>query len=117
VANKIGTYSLAVLARHHGVPFVVAAPLSTVDFGTRDGAGIVVENRAAEEVTCFAGTAISPAGSSGYNPAFDVTPAELITAFVTEHGTARPVDAGTLQRLGAAPPRRVTAPAGISVER
>jgi methylthioribose-1-phosphate isomerase len=117
VANKIGTYSLAVLARHHDVPFVVAAPLSTVDFGTRNGAAIVVENRAAEEVTCFAGTAISPAGSSGYNPAFDVTPAELVTAFVTERGTARPVDAGTLQRLGAAPPRRVTAPAGISVER
>jgi methylthioribose-1-phosphate isomerase len=117
VANKIGTYSLAVLARHHGVPFLVAAPLSTVDFTAADGAAIEVEHRAADEVTSLAGTAISPAGSSAYNPAFDVTPAALVTAVVTERGTARPVNAGTLHRLGAAPPIRVTAPAGISVER
>lgn len=117
VANKIGTYSLAVLARHHGVPFVVAAPLSTVDFAAPDGAAIVVEHRAADEVTSFAGTAVSPAGSGAYNPAFDVTPAALVTAFVTERGIAQPVNAGTLHRLGAAPPMRVTAPAGISVER
>jgi methylthioribose-1-phosphate isomerase len=117
VANKIGTYSLAVLARHHDVPFLVAAPLSTVDFTAADGAAIEVEHRAADEVTSFAGTAISPAGSRAYNPAFDVTPAALVTAIVTERGTARPVNAGTLHRLGAAPPIRVTAPAGISVER
>ena len=116
VANKVGTYGLAVLASHHGVPFVVAAPLSTVDFSATGGAAIVVEHRAAEEVTFFAGAPVSPAGSSAYNPAFDVTPAALVTALVTETGIAQPVNAGTLQRLGATPPIRVTAPAGVSVE-
>ena len=116
VANKVGTYGLAVLASHHGVPFVVAAPLSTVDFSATGGAAIVVEHRAAEEVTSFAGAPVSPDGSSAYNPAFDVTPAALITSLVTETGIAQPVNAGTLQRLGATPPIRVTAPAGVSVE-
>jgi methylthioribose-1-phosphate isomerase len=117
VANKIGTYGLAVLARHHDVPFVVAAPLSTVDFTARDGAAIVVEDRPADEVTSFAGVATSPAGSSAYNPAFDVTPAALITALVTERGVVRPATGGTLQFPGTAPPSGVTAPAGVSVER
>ena len=90
VANKIGTYGLAVLARHHGVPFVVVAPMSTIDFTAPDGPAIVVEHRAAEEVTSLAGQAVAPAGSGAYNPAFDVTPAALVTALVTERGIAQP---------------------------
>lgn len=117
VANKIGTYGLAVLARHHGVPFVVAAPLSTVDLTAAHGAAIVVEHRGADEVTSFAGTVVSPAGSSAYNPAFDVTPAELVTALVTERGMVRPASGGTLQFPGATAPLGVAAPAGLSVER
>jgi methylthioribose-1-phosphate isomerase len=117
VANKIGTYGLAVLARHHGVPFVVAAPLSTVDLTAADGAAIVVEHRVADEVTSFAGTVVSPAGSSAYNPAFDVTPAELVTALVTERGMVRPASGGTLQFPGATAPLGVAAPAGLSMER
>jgi len=117
VANKIGTYGLAVLARHHDVPFVVAAPLSTVDFTAPDGTAIVVEHRAAGEVTSFAGVAVSPAGSGAYNPAFDVTPAALVTALVTERGIAHPANGGTLHFLGAAAPIRVTAPGAVSVER
>ena len=117
VANKIGTYGLAVLARHHRVPFVVAAPLSTVDAAAADGTAIVVEHRAAGEVTSFAGVAVSPAGSGAYNPAFDVTPAALVTALVTEQGVAHPADGGTLHFLGAAAPRRLTAPGAASVER
>jgi methylthioribose-1-phosphate isomerase len=117
VANKIGTYGLAVLARHHGVPFVVAAPMSTVDATAADGAAIVVEQRAAEEVTSFAGVPVSPAGSGAYNPAFDITPAALVTALVTEQGVAHPADGGTLHFLGAAAPIRVTAPGAVSVER
>ncbi len=117
VANKIGTYGLAVLARHHGVPFVVAAPLSTVDFTAPDGAAIVVEHRAAEEVTSFAGVVVAPAGSGAYNPAFDVTPAALVTALVTEQGITHPAHGGTLHFLGGSPPTRVTAPGSVSVER
>ncbi len=100
VANKVGTYGLAVLARHHGVPFVVAAPVSTIDFAAAGAADITVEQRPAEEVTTFAGTAVAPPGSTAHNPAFDVTDAALVTALVTEHGVARPVNAGTLQGLG-----------------
>jgi methylthioribose-1-phosphate isomerase len=116
VANKVGTYGLAVLAGHHGVPFVVAAPMSTIDFTTPDGAAIVVEHRAAQEVTAVAGVAVAPAGSGAYNPAFDVTPPGLVTALVTERGVARPVNAGTLHLLDAAPPVGVAAPAEVSVE-
>jgi methylthioribose-1-phosphate isomerase len=99
VANKVGTYSLAVLARHHGVPFVVAAPVSTIDFAAPDGAAIVVEHRPAEEVTSYAGVPVAAPGSAAYNPAFDVTPPGLITALVTERGIARPVHAGSLRVL------------------
>lgn len=99
VANKVGTYSLAVLARHHGVPFVVAAPVSTIDFAAPDGAAITIEHRAAEEVTSFAGTPVAAAGSPAYNPAFDITPPDLLTALVTERGVARPVNAGNLRDL------------------
>ena len=99
VANKVGTYALAVLARHHGVPFVVAAPVSTIDFAAPAGAAIVVEHRPAEEVTSYAGVPVAAAGSAAYNPAFDVTPPSLISALVTERGIIRPVSAGTLRDL------------------
>jgi methylthioribose-1-phosphate isomerase len=100
VANKIGTYGLAVLARHHNVPFAVVAPVSTVDFGTPDGASITVEHRPAAEVAFLAGQPVAPAGTEAYNPAFDVTPAELITAIVTEEGLIHPVTPGNLRVLG-----------------
>ncbi len=103
VANKVGTYSLAVLARHHGVPFVVVAPTSTIDFGTADGKSIVIEERASEEVTELAGQPIAPAGSPAYNPAFDVTPPDLVTAIVTERGVIQPVTQGNLRVLGQEP--------------
>ena len=101
VANKVGTYGLAVLASYHRVPFVVVAPMSTVDRDTPDGAAIIVEHRPAEEVTLVAGSPAPPGGTSAYNPAFDVTPPGLITAIVTERGIARPVNAGTLRVLSA----------------
>jgi methylthioribose-1-phosphate isomerase len=89
VANKIGTYSLAVLASHHGVPFYVAAPRSTFDDETPDGDSIPVEQRAAEEVAVVGGTRVAPDGVAVDNRAFDVTPAGLVTAYVTEEGIAR----------------------------
>jgi methylthioribose-1-phosphate isomerase len=103
VANKVGTYSLAVLARHHHVPFVVAAPVSTLDLSTPDGAAIPVEQRSPLEVTMMAGQSVTPAGAAAYNPAFDVTPPSLITAIVTERGVLKPVTAGNLRVLGAGP--------------
>jgi methylthioribose-1-phosphate isomerase len=99
VANKIGTYGLAVLARQHDVPLVVVAPVSTIDLDAPDGRAIVVEHRAAREVTFLGGQAIAPPGSAAYNPAFDVTPPALITALVTEEGVAEPVTAGNLRLL------------------
>jgi methylthioribose-1-phosphate isomerase len=89
-ANKIGTYSVAVLARHHGIPFYVAAPCSTIDASIPTGEAIVIEERAAAEVRGVAGRQTAPAASPVFNPAFDVTPAELITAIVTERGVVRP---------------------------
>jgi methylthioribose-1-phosphate isomerase len=89
-ANKIGTYQLAVLARHHGIPFYVAGPLSSFDAETPNGHAIVVEERSADEVRGFGGHATAPADVPVWNPAFDVTPAELITAFVTEAGVLEP---------------------------
>ena len=89
-ANKVGTYGLAAVAARHGVPFYVAAPLSTFDPRCPDGSEIPIEYRAAEEVGGFAGQRWSPDGSTAYNPAFDVTPAELIAALVTERGILRP---------------------------
>lgn len=85
-ANKIGTYMTAVAARHHGVKFMVVAPTSTVDMATPDGSAIPIENRAEAEVLSFGGTRTSPEGMRAWNPAFDVTPAELIDAIVTEKG-------------------------------
>ncbi|MEU0873988.1 S-methyl-5-thioribose-1-phosphate isomerase [Nocardia brasiliensis] len=86
VANKIGTYPLALAARHHGIPFIVVAPESTRDPNMVTGRDIVVEERAADEVTGFGGVATAPAGTAVFNPAFDVTPGELVTAVVTELG-------------------------------
>jgi methylthioribose-1-phosphate isomerase len=92
VANKVGTYGLAVLAAHHSIPFYVAAPVSTLDPATPTGAEIPVEQRAAEEVAELAGTRIAPPGVEVDNRAFDVTPAALVTAWVTEEGVARAPD-------------------------
>ena len=89
VANKVGTYGLAVLAKHHGVPFYVAAPRSTLDPATPTGAEIPVERRSADEVAALAGRRVAPADVQVENRAFDVTPAELVTAYVTEAGVAR----------------------------
>src|SRR3989442_11022010 len=89
-ANKIGTYGLAVLARAHEIPFLVAAPLSTVDFRTPDGSAIPIEERPPEEVTHGAGVPVAPEGIAAANPAFDITPHHLITAIVTEAGVATP---------------------------
>jgi methylthioribose-1-phosphate isomerase len=86
-ANKIGTYSLALAAHRAGIPFLVVAPESTVDTELPDGSGIVIEERSADEVTAFGDLPTAPAGSDAYNPAFDVTPVELITAVVTERRT------------------------------
>lgn len=87
-ANKIGTYQLAVLAKHHGIPFFIAAPTTTVDLNTADGSGIPIEQRSVEEVVTLKGVNIAPVGSKAEHPAFDVTPAELITGIVTECGVA-----------------------------
>jgi methylthioribose-1-phosphate isomerase len=89
VANKIGTYSVAVLAKEHGIPFYVAAPISTVDLETADGAGIPIEQRNPAEVTHMAGKRVAPEGVGVENPAFDVTPAKYVAAIVTERGVAR----------------------------
>jgi methylthioribose-1-phosphate isomerase len=89
-ANKIGTYSLAVLAERHHVPLYIAAPVSTIDFTIATGADITIEERAPEEVTCIAGTRIAAEGVGVYSPAFDVTPNELISAIVTERGILTP---------------------------
>jgi methylthioribose-1-phosphate isomerase len=85
-ANKIGTYSLAVLARHHGIPFYVAAPISTIDLRTPSGTGIPIEERSTREVTEIRGQAIAPKNIKARHPAFDVTPASYITAIITERG-------------------------------
>lgn len=90
VANKIGTYAVALAANHHRVPFYVAAPVSTVDLRTACGDEIVVEQRGAEEVTCLAGKRIAPANTEVWNPAFDVTPNVLVRAIVTERGVVQP---------------------------
>ena len=89
-ANKIGTYSLAVLAKHHGIPFYTALPSSTIDLSIPDGSHIPVEQRSSEEVSCFAGVQTGPVGVQTWNPAFDVTPHELLTAAITERGVLCP---------------------------
>jgi len=99
VANKIGTYTVAVLAKEHGIPFYVAAPISTVDLETADGSGIPIEQRNALEVTHIAGKQIAPDGVAIENPAFDVTPATYVAAIITEEGIARAPYEESLRRL------------------
>ena len=90
VANKIGTYNLAVLAKENGIPFYVAAPTSTFDPGTSTGDEIVIEERDEQEVLGYAGSQVAPEGISGFNPAFDVTPNRYVTGIVSEAGVGRP---------------------------
>ncbi|MGC2552599.1 MAG: S-methyl-5-thioribose-1-phosphate isomerase, partial [Candidatus Sulfotelmatobacter sp.] len=99
VANKIGTYSVAVLAKENGIPFYVAAPISTVDLACATGDSIPIEQRNAKEVTHIAGKQMTPDGVSIENPAFDVTPAKYVTAIITEKGIAREPYAQSLPRL------------------
>lgn len=112
VANKVGSYPLAVLARYHHVPFIVVAPVTTVDLDTADGASVEVEQRPGHEVTevtapqvpvvgteAGGGIPVAPLGTQAYNPAFDVTPAELVTAIVTEEGVVSPVTAEALAEV------------------
>ncbi|MEN3584721.1 S-methyl-5-thioribose-1-phosphate isomerase [Streptomyces sp. ZYX-F-203] len=115
VANKVGSYPLAVLAHHHGVPFVVVAPLTTVDPDTSEGASVEVEQRSAHEVTEIpvpgagaagtgGGVRVAPLGTRAYNPAFDVTPPDLVTAIVTEAGSVSPVTGPGMAALCARSP-------------
>src|SRR5207302_10020525 len=99
VANKIGTYTVAVLAKEHGIPFYVAAPISTVDLETPDGSKIPIEQRNPAEVTTIAGKLMTPLGVQIENPAFDVTPAKYVTAIVTEQGSARTQYEDSLRKL------------------
>ncbi|MGW8953084.1 S-methyl-5-thioribose-1-phosphate isomerase [Streptomyces sp. NPDC055709] len=111
VANKVGSYPLAVLAKYHHVPFIVVAPTTTVDLGTTHGASIEVEQRSGREVTEMpvsraaepeaeaGGLPLAPLGTQAYNPAFDVTPPELVTAIVTEEGTVSPVTGAGIAEL------------------
>lgn len=111
VANKVGSYPLAVLAKYHHVPFIVVAPMTTVDLNTPDGASIEVEQRPGQEVTevtalqaaagagVVGGLSVAPLGTQAYNPAFDVTPPDLVTAIVTEEGALSPVTGGGIAEL------------------
>ena len=116
-ANKVGTYTLAVLAARHGIPFFVAAPISTVDLATEDGAAIPIEERKASEVLLVRGVAIAPPDTDVRNPAFDITPADLITGIVTDEGVIRaPYPDGLAEAVARRERRRATAPgcAGLS---
>jgi methylthioribose-1-phosphate isomerase len=99
VANKIGTYGVAILAREHGIPFYVAAPLSTIDPQMPDGDSIPIEERDAREATHFGDAQITPNGVPVYNFAFDVAPARLITAIITEEGVLRAPYDEAIRRL------------------
>jgi methylthioribose-1-phosphate isomerase len=101
VANKIGTYGLAVLAHENGVPFYVAAPVSTLDLSLANGDQIPIEERPASEVTHVFGMAVAPEGIGVRNPAFDVTPHRYVTAIITERGVARPPYNESLRALAA----------------
>jgi methylthioribose-1-phosphate isomerase len=102
VANKIGTYTVAILAKEHGLPFYVAAPVSTLDLQTPTGEDIPIEERPAHEVTQVAGHRVAPEGTRVRNPAFDVTPHRYVTAIVSERGVARPPFGDSLRKLAAA---------------
>src|SRR5580698_8940177 len=98
-ANKIGTYGVSILAKEHGIPFYVAAPLSTIDIATKHGNDIPIEQRAAIEVTHSNGKQMTPKGAAIQNPAFDVTPAKYITAIITEHGVLRAPYTESIQQM------------------
>jgi methylthioribose-1-phosphate isomerase len=102
VANKIGTYTVAVLAKEHGIPFYVAAPFSTIDLATPDGSKIPIEQRNAKEITHIAGKQMVPDGVEIENPAFDVTPAKYVSAIITEKGIARAPFGESLRKLAGA---------------
>ena len=111
VANKIGTFSVAVLAREHGIPFYVAAPVSTIDLATASGEDIPIEERPPEEVTHHAGRRLAPAGVTVRNPAFDVTPHRYVSAIICERGVARPPYEDSLAAVvAAAPPAAASGP-------
>jgi methylthioribose-1-phosphate isomerase len=112
VANKVGTLALALAAKDAGIPLVVVAPTTTVDRSVASGDKIPIEERAASEVTAILGRPVAPSGTYAVNPAFDITPARLITAIVTEHGVAAPVNAATLKRIAgsSSPPSRSPRP-------
>lgn len=111
VANKIGTYGLALLARAHGVPFMVAIPASTIDPATPDGRAIPIETRPEDEVLAWAGRRVAPPGARAWNPVFDITPAHLVDALVTEHGVLRHPDRTGIAGLPAGCERAVDTPA------
>jgi len=100
VANKVGTYTVAVLAKEHAIPFYVAAPFSTIDLETPDGNRIPIEQRSAREVTHMGDRQIAPTGVKVENPAFDVTPHQYVTAIITELGVARAPYGESLKKLG-----------------
>jgi len=110
VANKIGTYTVAMMAKAHGIPFYVAAPLSTIDLATPDGSRIPIEQRSAREVTHLGSVQLAPDGASVWNPAFDVTPSELVAGIITEKGIARAPYDRSLRALFGAPGRRTLGP-------
>jgi len=98
IANKIGTYEKAVLAHHHGIPFYIAAPFTTIDFNCENGESIPIEERSQEEVLIIKGIQVAANGSPALNPAFDVTPAELITGIITEKGIFKPSEIASLDK-------------------
>jgi methylthioribose-1-phosphate isomerase len=98
-ANKIGTFTVAMMAHAHGIPFYVAAPLSTIDLATPDGGAIPIEQRSAREVTHLGPIRLAPEGASVWNPAFDVTPNRLVTGIITEKGIARAPYGDSLRQL------------------
>ena len=110
-ANKIGTYSVAVLAKEHGIPFYVAAPLSTIDLDTADGGGIPIEERPATEVTHVGASQLTPAGVAIRNPAFDITPHRYISAIITERGVCQPPFSDSLARISGRESARSQLPA------
>ena len=99
VANKIGTYNLAVLAKENGVPFYVAVPLSTIDLKMKNGDLIEIEERGPQEITMVAGQLIGPRNVEAHNPVFDITPAKYVSGIITEKGVARPPYRASLKKL------------------
>ena len=98
-ANKIGTFGVALAAKYHGIPFYIAAPVSTFDFSITDGSGIPIEERSAQEVKTLQGVVTAPPEALAYNPAFDVTPAALISGIITEYGVIKPPYRENIKKL------------------